>query len=250
MGPAGARALKKIENSPFDPWVKRFFPKLLPIVPERLSANAISFMGILAAFAAGVSLYLTSWSRWMCVLGAVLIFMHWFADTLDGIVARARGTTKLGFYLDHFGDSLSVVFIGMGLFLVEGTHFIIGLAVIALYLLLIINGLIKAELTRVMELPAFGPTELHLLVIVLLLVQPFADFGAPLSWYPGATGEQGWLTRLLGFEQGLTLIDVAGLAVIATALFMLVVEIVKTVRAVSQLDVDRLKDDDVGSNGT
>ncbi len=230
--------MKKIENSPFDPWVKRVFPKLLPFVPVRLSANAISLIGILAAAAAGVCLYFTAWSRWLCVVGAAFIFVHWFADTLDGVVARARGPTKVGFYLDHFGDSLSVVFIGLGTFLVEGTHFIIGLVVIALYLLLIINGLIKAELTRVMELPAFGPTELHLLVIVLLIAQPFADFGQPLSWYLAATGERGWLTRLLGFEHGLTLIDVAGLTVIAGALFTLVAEIVKAASAISRLDAD------------
>lgn len=228
--------MQKIENSPLDPFVKWFFPKLLPYVPARLSANAISIIGIIAAMLVCVCLYLTTWSRWMCIVAAILVFLHWFADTLDGVVARARQTTKLGFYLDHFGDSLSVVFIGLGMFLIKGSHFTIGLTVIALYLLLIINGLIKAELTRVMELPTFGPTELHILTISLLVAQPFVDFGQPLSWYPDATGDRGWLTSSLGFDQGLTLIDVAGLGIIIVAALMLIIEIITTAAAINRLD--------------
>lgn len=228
--------MQKIENSPFDPFVKWFFPKLLPYVPAGLSANAISVIGIASAALACVSLYLTAWSRWMCIIGAILVFIHWFADTLDGVVARARGPTKLGFYLDHFGDSLSVVFIGLGLFLIKGSHFTIGLGLVTLYLLLIINGLIKAELTRVMELPTFGPTELHILTIVLLIAQPFIDFGEPLSWYPAAVGDRGWVTQLLGFDQGLTLIDTAGLGIVVAAILMLIAEIIATITAIKRFD--------------
>jgi len=230
------RAVQKIENSPFDPFVKWFFPRLLPYVPQRLGANAISYIGICAAILAAVCLYLTHWSRWMCFLGAILVFVHWFADTLDGVVARARAPTKLGFYIDHFGDALSVVFIGLGMFLVAGSHLPIGLVVISLYLLMFIHGLIKAELTRIMELPAFGPTELHLFIIVLLVAQPFIDFGQPLSWYHSATDNQGWLTGLLGFDRGLTLIDVAGLAVIIAMTILLFWEIIKTVKIIARLD--------------
>ncbi len=230
--------MQKIENSPLDPIVKWLFPKLLPYVPGRLSANVISIIGIIAAVLVSVCLYLTAWSRWMCFAGAVLVFVHWFGDTLDGVVARARQTTKLGFYLDHFGDSLSVVFISLGMFLIKGSHFAIGLVVVTLYLLLIINGLIKAELTRVMELPAFGPTELHILAVALLVAQPFINFGQPLSWFPNAIGDQGWLTSALGFDRGLTLIDVAGLGIAVIATFMLIVEIVKTVDAIKRLDQD------------
>jgi phosphatidylglycerophosphate synthase len=228
--------LQKIENSPLDLFVKWLFPKLLPYVPTGLSANAISVIGIITAMLACVCLYLSAWSRWMCFVGAVLVFLHWFADTLDGVVARARQTTNLGFYLDHFGDSLSVVFIGLGIFLVKGSHFTIGLVVITLYLLLIINGLIKAELTRIMELPTFGPTEMHMLTITLLIAQPFIDFGQPLSWYPAATGDHGWLTSSLGFDKGLTLIDVAGLSIIIVAALMLIIEIITTVDAIKHLD--------------
>lgn len=228
--------MKKIENSPFDPFVKWLFPRLLPYIPSRVTANVISIMGLAASALACLCLYLTRWSPWMCLVAAGLVFLHWVADTLDGVVARARSTTHLGFYLDHFGDSLSVLFIGLGVFLIQGAHFTIGLVLIVLYLLFIISGLIKAELTRVMEIPAFGPTEIHLVVIVLLVAQPFVDFGLPVSWFPGFSGDDGWLTGLLGFNRGLTLVDLAGVIIVLAISVMLVIEITQTVRTLSRLD--------------
>ncbi len=228
--------MKKIENSPFDPFVKWFFPKLLPGVPGWMSANVISLAGLVGSALVLPCLWLTWWSRWMCLAGAFFVFVHWFTDTLDGVVARARRTSQLGFYLDHFGDSLAVVFIGLGMFLVKGSHMAIGLVAVVLYLLLIVNGLLKAELTRVMELPAFGPTEIHLSIILVLVTQAFVDFGQPLSWLPGITADDGWLTRALGFESGLTFIDLCGVLVIAAAGVMLMVESVRTALVARQLD--------------
>ena len=229
------QSLKKIENSPFDPLVKRTFPKFLPWVPHWISANMISVAGVIAAVLAALCLYFTYWSRWMCVAGALFVFLHWFADTLDGEVARARQVTSLGFYLDHFGDSVSVALIGWGLFLTAGSHLMIGLVGIILYLLLIINGLIKAELTRTIELPAFGPTEIHLCIIAVLVLQIFLDFGQPLSWL-AAAGDQGWLTQRLGFDRGLTFIDLFGVAFVAGAGIALIVESIGTARVAASID--------------
>lgn len=230
--------VKKIENSPFDPLVKSTFPKLLPWIPEGITANMVSLGGLIASGLACLCLYLTTWSRWMCLAGALCVFLHWFADTLDGELARARRVSALGFYLDHFGDSLSVALIGIGLFLTAGSHLIIGMAAIMMYLLLIINGLIKTELTRTMELPAFGPTEVHLCVIVVLLLQIFIDFGQPLAWFPDVTGNHGWLTQMLGFKRGLTLIDLFGVVFVLGAAAALGYESVNTARIASRIDDD------------
>jgi phosphatidylglycerophosphate synthase len=171
----------------------------------------------------------------MCLAGALCVFLHWFADTLDGELARARQVTSLGFYLDHFGDSVSAALIGWGLFLTVGSHLVIGLVCITLYLLLIINGLIKAELTRTIELPAFGPTEIHLTIILVLVAQIFVDFGQPVSWV-SAVADGGWLTRWLGFDRGLTFIDLFGVFFVAGAGVALVIESVGTARVAASLD--------------
>ena len=59
-------------------------------------------------------LYLSVHYKPLAIIGIFLVWFHWFADTLDGEVARARVPTNFGYYLDHFGDSISVVFIGSG----------------------------------------------------------------------------------------------------------------------------------------
>jgi len=229
--------LKKIEHSPFDPLIKRTFPNLLPYIPQWMTANMISLIGLAGAAGAWVCLALTARSRWFCIAAAAGVFIHWFADTLDGEVARARRTSNLGYYLDHFGDSLAVAFIGTGAFLVPGAHLEIGLVIVALYLLLIIQGLIRTELTRTMELPRFGPTEVHLGIFVILIMQVFIDFGRPWSWFPALTGNEGWLTLALNMRPGLTFTDTIGILVVVAAGVMLVVESIRT--ALIARDSDR-----------
>lgn len=229
--------MKKIENSPFDPLVKRTFPKLVPYVPERLSPNMISWIGLAGAAVCFLALSLSGQSRWMVLIAAVGVFVHWFADTLDGEVARARGaTSRLGYFLDIFLDSLAVVLIGLGVFLIPGSHLLIGALVVVVYLLLIIAELIKAELTRVTELPAFGPTEIHLTIVLVLIGHAIFDFGRPLGWWPGLIGDEGWLTGVLGMTRGLCLIDLAGLVICAGGVVMLLTEIRRTASVLNGLD--------------
>lgn len=218
--------MQKIENSIFQPYVNAWMQSILPHVPTSLTANKITVLGLVCAALACLSLYYTHWSRWMCLLGAFFVFLHWFGDTLDGVVARARGATKLGYYLDNFCDALSVLFIGIGAFLTVGSHFEIGVATIVLYQLHVIHGLAKAELTRVVVLPVYGPTEIHLTIIGVLTAQTWLDFGRPLSWFPSFSGDEGWLTMLLGFDRGLTFVDVFGVFMVLALGVMLVFEII------------------------
>ena len=96
--------MKKIERSPLDPFVKWFFPKLLPFVPAWMSANAITSIGIVLCFLSGLCLALTEYSPRLYYLAAFLFFLTWVTDTLDGVVARARKhESRLGHYLDLWG---------------------------------------------------------------------------------------------------------------------------------------------------
>ena len=216
--------MKKIENSPFDPFVKWFFPKLLPFIPQWLSANKISAIGFAGSIMAAACLYLSKDNAALCLVGAFGIWLHWFADTLDGVVARARKPSILGYYLDHFGDAVSVAIISIGIFLTPGSHLVIGLSAACVYLLLFIHGLIKAEITRTMELPAFGPTEIHFSVIIILIVQYNVQFGEAILRNSSVTGTNSWLAQNLHLEGGLTLIDHLGLLTTGALLIALVIE--------------------------
>ncbi len=222
--------MKKIENSPFDPCVKWLFPKIVPYVPDWLSANSITLIGTIGSVLAALFLYLSVHSPILGVIGIFLVWLHWFADTLDGEVARARGPTKLGYYLDHFGDAISVVFIGIGALSVPGAHILIGQWLIIFYMLFIVNGLIQTEFTRVMELPAFGPTELHFSVILLLIAHFFVAYGESWEIMPTITGTGGIIPVFLGFDNGLGFMDHFGLLIILGMLIMLPIEMIKTAR--------------------
>jgi phosphatidylglycerophosphate synthase len=222
--------MKKIENSPFDPFVKWLFPKLVPYVPRWLTANWITFLGVIGSGIGCLLLYLSVHCKPLAYIGIFLVWFHWFADTLDGEVARARGPTNFGYYLDHFGDSISVVFIGIGALSVPGTHILIGQWLVILYLLFIINGLIQTEFTRVIELPAYGPTEIHFTVILLLIAHLFVAYGQPWEIMPALTGTGGLIPEFLGFDSGLSFMDHFGLLVILGMFIMLPLEIIKTAR--------------------
>jgi phosphatidylglycerophosphate synthase len=180
----------KVERSLFDPMVKRVFPRIESHTPAWITANQVTICGHSASLLAVAFLLLSSFSRWWCVAAAAMIFVHWFADTLDGPMARARGASDLGHYLDHFGDIVGVVLIGLAAFTTPGSHLVIGVGIVIIFLLSVIHTQIKAELTGVTVIPRFGPTELHLVAMAALIAQVFIEYGEPLfaSSRAGATG--------------------------------------------------------------
>ena len=95
--------------------------------PSGLNANRITVIGFAGSIAAAICLFLSKDREWLCLLGAFGIWLHWFADTLDGVVARAGKPSILGYYLDHFSDAVSVAIISIGIFLTPGSHLLIGL---------------------------------------------------------------------------------------------------------------------------
>jgi phosphatidylglycerophosphate synthase len=89
-----------------DSFVRRLIDKPLaqaarPLVAAGLSANAISVIGF--AFGIGAAAAI---SQGQFLLGLVLLLVNRLADGLDGAVARARGPTDFGGYLDIVLDFL------------------------------------------------------------------------------------------------------------------------------------------------
>jgi len=231
--------MKKIERSPLDPFVKWFFPKLLPYIPRWMSANMITSIGILLCFLSGLCLALTEYSHALFYLAAFLFFLTWVTDTLDGVVARARGKeSRLGHYLDHFGDSWAIIFVGLGLYVSDGSHILIGLICCVVYLMLQMDGHIKVQITDTLELPPFGPTEIRLVIMAAMIAAAHIDPGQPLSWWPEITGENGWLANALGFDIGMSFLDAAGFVVAACAALGLVGETFFMVRRFAREDRD------------
>ena len=112
----------------------------------------------------------------------------------------------------------------------------IGLCAACIYLLLFIHGLIKAELTGTMELPYFGPTEIHFSIITILLIQYKVRFGEAIMQTSPISGTDGWLAQNFGLNGGLTLIDHLGLLITVVMFFMLLIESYIFIKQLSSQD--------------
>jgi phosphatidylglycerophosphate synthase len=226
----------KIELSLFDPFVKRVFPRIEARIPPGVTANQVTIAGHFASLLAAVFLVLSPSSRWWCLAAAVMIFCHWFADTLDGPMARVRGTSDLGHYLDHYGDVVDSVLVGLAIFMTPGSHLSLGVVVVILDLLSWVHAQLKSELTGITIIPRFGSTELHLVAIIGLIAQVAFDYAKPLSWFDSITGSSGSLTALLKFDSGLTLVDHLGILACAGGFLQLAADVLSFVWSLKRAD--------------
>ena len=98
----------------FEQWALPGMARRLPawVLPDHLTV-----LGLLAATGIAVAYLATNRDpAWMWAANGFLV-VHWFADSLDGTLARVRRIQRprYGFYLDHICDAYSTFAIGMGL---------------------------------------------------------------------------------------------------------------------------------------
>ena len=107
---------------------------------------------------------------WLWAASALLV-VHWLGDSLDGTVARVRGTERprYGYYLDHLVDAVATALIGIGLGLSPHMLLATGLVIVLAYLVLSINTYLETQVfgTFTLGYGRFGPTEARLALIAL-----------------------------------------------------------------------------------
>jgi phosphatidylglycerophosphate synthase len=126
---------------------------------------------MVGAVGAGVAYALTRYNpAWLWVASLMLV-IHWLGDSLDGTVARVRGTErpKYGFYLDHVMGALSVVATGLGISLSGYVSPVLALGLVVAYLALAVNVYLESTVFGVarVEYGRLGPTEVRLGLILL-----------------------------------------------------------------------------------
>lgn len=154
--------------------------------PRWMTSDILTFIGTFGAAVVGAGFMLSdrniNW-LWLSALG---LFINWYGDSLDGTLARVRGTQRplYGYYLDHTVDCIneSLMFIGAGLSNLVRLDFT--LFAYILYLFLTINVSINAHLKGEFRLTyaKMGPTEFRLFMVIaiclILFVKPLQTF----SW--------------------------------------------------------------------
>ena len=88
-------------------------PFLVPVAKlfKNVNPNTISWIGLILALISGIILYMSYDNHILLIVGALVVILSGYFDSLDGKVAKMYGkATKKGDYLDHVFDRYADVF--------------------------------------------------------------------------------------------------------------------------------------------
>ena len=150
---------------------RRILERLARRVPRRIRPNHFTALGTLGAVGAGAAYALTRYSPAWLWVASLMLGIHWLGDSLDGTLARVRGTErpKYGYYLDHAMGALSVVAVGVGIGLSGYVSLSLALGLVVAYLALAVNVYLESSVFGIVKLSysRIGPTEVRLLLVLV-----------------------------------------------------------------------------------
>jgi archaetidylinositol phosphate synthase len=190
-------------------------------LPRWVKPDHLTALGVVAALGIAAAYVLSNESNvWLWAASGLLV-VHWLGDSLDGTLARVRGIERprYGYYLDHLVDALATACIGVGLGLSPHMLLVVGVLVVVAYLVLSINTYLETYAfgTFALGYGRVGPTEVRLLLIGL---NTLLALGVGL--------------RLEVPRSELSLLDAAGLAVIAAMAAALAGRAVRNLRVLAR----------------
>lgn len=178
----------RIQNSVLNSAEKKALVWVAERLPKWIVSDTLTLVGIFGAVMIAVGFILCgkniNW-LWLSVAG---FLVNWFGDSLDGTLARVRGTQRpvYGYYLDHTVDIINeaLMFTGMGLSYLMRLD--VALVIFILYLCLTLNVSINAHLKSEFKLTygKLGPTEFRviacLILILIIFIPGWRDFKADM----------------------------------------------------------------------
>lgn len=172
---------RRIQTSLLNAAEKRVLVWLAQRQPRWMNSDMLTAIGVVGAVVVAIGYVLSNYHvgwLWLASLGYII---NWYGDSLDGTLARVRGTQRpiYGFYLDHNIDGITIAIMCVGAGLSALINLYIAMAVLAVYLLLSISVYINAHLKGEFKLTyaGMGPTEFRLIMIA---VNTLFVFIAPL----------------------------------------------------------------------
>ena len=185
----GQETSRRIQTSVLNAVEKRILVWLALRQPRWMTSDILTAIGVVGAVVVAVGYVLSNYHvgwLWLSSLGYVI---NWYGDSLDGTLARVRGTQRpiYGFYLDHNIDGITITIMCVGAGLSALLNLYIGMAVLAVYLLLSISVYINAHLKGEFKLTyaGMGPTEFRLIMVVVntlfVFVAPLREWNIFLS---------------------------------------------------------------------
>jgi archaetidylinositol phosphate synthase len=139
-------------------------------LPEWVSSDLLTGLGLAAMLGAGLAYWAGRWNRWTVLLVPVALAVNWFGDSLDGTVARVRNQQRprYGFYVDHVLDVIGLVFLLGGLALSGFMTPLVAVGLFAAYVMVAAEVFLSTCVQGVFRLSALGvgPTELRIVLSI------------------------------------------------------------------------------------
>jgi phosphatidylglycerophosphate synthase len=137
-------------------------------LPERITPDHLSVLGLLAMLLAGIGFWVSQWEPGALLIVVAALALNWFGDSLDGTLARVRNRQRprYGFYVDHVIDVAGTLFLLSGLAVSSHMTPLISLGVLIAYLMVCAESFLAAHTIGVFRMAhlGIGPTELRILL--------------------------------------------------------------------------------------
>lgn len=180
---------RRIQTSVLGAAEKKVLVWLAQRQPHWMTSDTLTAIGVVGAVVVAIGYVLSNFHiawLWLSSLGYAI---NWYGDSLDGTLARVRGTQRpiYGFFLDHNIDGVTMTIMCIGAGLSTLLNLYIAMAVLAVYLLLSISVYINAHLKGEFKLTyaGMGPTEFRLIMIAVntlfSLIDPLRTWSFPLT---------------------------------------------------------------------
>jgi phosphatidylglycerophosphate synthase len=161
---------------------KKVLARLAAVLPLGVMPDHLTVLGLLGMLAAGAAYALSGRNPLFLHAANLGLLVNWFGDSLDGTLARHRGTLRprYGFYVDHVIDALGATALLGGLALSGLVAPAVAIGLLVVYLLFSVHLYLQTHvLGRFrMSLGGIGGTELRIgLAAVNLAVLAWPQVG-------------------------------------------------------------------------
>jgi len=144
--------------------------KIAGILPRWVKPDHMTLLGVGGAALCGAGFVLSTQSACFLWLSAIGLVLNWAGDSLDGNLARLRGTERpvYGFFVDHTCDIVSQALVFLGIAASPYARFETGCLLLMSYWLAAMFTFIRTISMQVFQISYFGvgPTEIRIALLV------------------------------------------------------------------------------------
>ena len=221
---------KRIQTSIIYSAEKKTLLWIAPRLPRWVTSDMLTLVGFLGAVVMAIGYGLSNLNIQWLWLACFGLFLNWFGDSLDGTLARVRGTQRkvYGFYIDHTVDAINEAFMFLGAGMSPFMRFDIACVLLVVYLMLTLNVSMNAHLKGEFRLTyaKLGPTEFRLICIIACFILMFApglrEIVIEMPWFGGVLS--------------LCLLDIIGVVILLALVVIYLVTIIQDARYYAKID--------------